>query len=91
MLAIATCNYPAPHPDCNGHSTLFDGVVYLPDEPGSRDTCVLETPEEEGIYLATLDLSMLWSYREEERPGAWRHPEKYGILTDTEIAYPFCP
>ena len=29
--------------------------------------------------------------REEERPGAWRHPEKYGILTDTEIAYPFCP
>ena len=21
MLAIATCNYPAPHPDCNGHST----------------------------------------------------------------------
>ena len=91
MLAIATCNYPAPHPDCNGHSTLFDGVVYLPDEPGSRDTCVLETPEEEGIYLATLDLSMLRSYREEERPGAWRHPEKYGILTDTEIAYPFCP
>ena len=91
MLAIATCNYPAPHPDCNGHSTLFDGVVYLPDEPGSRDTCVLETPEEEGIYLATLNLSMLRSYREEERPGAWRHPEKYGILTDTEIAYPFCP
>lgn len=31
MLAIATCNYPAPHPDCNGHSTLFDGMVYLPE------------------------------------------------------------
>ncbi len=30
-------------------------------KPGSRDTCVLETPEEEGIYLATLDLSMLRS------------------------------
>ena len=52
---------------------------------------LLETPEEEGIYLATLDLSMLRSYREDERPGAWRHPEKYEILTDTEIAYPFCP
>ena len=39
MLAIATCNYPAPHPDCNGHSTLFDGVVYIPEHPGSRDTC----------------------------------------------------
>ena len=22
MLAIATCNYPSPHPDCNGRSTL---------------------------------------------------------------------
>lgn len=83
--------HPAPHPDCNGHSTLFDGVIYFPDQPGSRDTCVLETPEEEGIYLATLDLSMLRNYREDERPGAWRHPEKYEILTDAEIAYPFCP
>ena len=58
---------------------------------GLYDTWSSYTPEEEGIYLATLDLSMLRSYREEERPGAWRHPEKYGILTDTEIAYPFCP
>ena len=26
-LAIATCNYPAFHRGCNGHSTLFDGVM----------------------------------------------------------------
>ena len=39
MLAIATCNYPSPYPDCNGHSTLFDGVIYLPELSGSRDTC----------------------------------------------------
>lgn len=31
MTAIATCNYPSPHPDCNGHSTVFDGVAYLPE------------------------------------------------------------
>ncbi len=28
MLAIATCNYPVLHCGCNGHSTLFDGVIY---------------------------------------------------------------
>lgn len=27
-VAIATCNYPAFHRCCNGHSTLFDGVIY---------------------------------------------------------------
>ena len=33
MVAVATCNYPDGQPDCNGHSTLFDGVPWLPDEP----------------------------------------------------------
>lgn len=37
-MAIATCNYPSPYPDCNGHSTLFDGVVYVPNLCDSRDT-----------------------------------------------------
>ena len=32
MLALATCNYPAGQPDCNGRSTLFDGVAYAPGE-----------------------------------------------------------
>ena len=44
MLAVATCNYPKGQPDCNGHSTVFDGVAWLRDEPGSRDMCVLESP-----------------------------------------------
>ena len=43
MLAVATCNYPENVPDCNGRSTVFDGVAYLPDEEGSRDTCILTT------------------------------------------------
>ncbi|SEL94741.1 Predicted amidohydrolase [Butyrivibrio sp. ob235] len=83
MLAIATCNYPAPHPDCNGHSTLFDGVAYLPELSGSRDTCVFEAPEEEGVYVAELDLDMLRDYRHREVWGhKHRRPELYGIIAE---------
>lgn len=83
MLAIATCNYPAGQPDCNGHSTLFDGVSWLPDEPGSRDMCVFEAPEAESIYIAELDLGLLRKHREREIMGdKFRRPEKYGILTE---------
>lgn len=80
-VAIATCNYPKGQPDCNGHSTLFDGVAWLRDEPGVRDMCTLEAPEEEGIYLAEIDMDMLRDYREHEVMGEdYRHPEKYGIM-----------
>lgn len=81
MLAIATCNYLGGHPDCNGHSTVFDGVAWLDQEPGARDMCVFEAPEEEGVYLAESDLDQLRAYRADEVMGnAWRHPEKYEIL-----------
>ena len=81
-VAIATCNYPAGQPDCNGHSTVFDGVAWLQDEPGVRDMCILEAPEKEGIYLTEIDMVMLRTYRENEVMGdKYRHPEKYGILT----------
>ena len=90
MTAIATCNYPSPHPDCNGHSTVFDGVAYLPELSGSRNTCILEAGEDEGIYLAELDMDMLREYRKREVHGnAYRRPEKYGILTETAIQEPF--
>lgn len=83
MQAIATCNYPAPHPDCNGHSTLFDGVVYLPELSGSRDTCVLETGESEGVYVAELDVDMLRNYRRSEVWGIKnRRPELYGEIAE---------
>jgi len=81
MLAVATCNYPAPKPDCNGHSTLFDGVVYIPGLPGSRDTCVFEAGSAEGIYTATLDMDQLRSYRRREVWGdAHRRPALYGPI-----------
>lgn len=85
MFAIATCNYPAPHPDCNGHSTLFDGVVYIPEMPGSRDTCVLDAGEKAGIYLAELDVDQLRSFRDREVWGVKnRRPELYGRICEIE-------
>ena len=90
MTAIATCNYPGDVPDCNGGSSVFDGVAYLPQLEGSRDTCILQVGGEEGVYTAELDLDMLRAYRESEVHGnAYRHPKKYGLLTDTRIDKPF--
>ena len=82
MVAVATCNYPDGQPDCNGHSTLFDGVPWLRDEPGVRDMCVMEAPGEPGIYIATLDLDMLREHRSNDIMGdKYRRPEAYGILS----------
>lgn len=90
MIAIATCNYPGTQPDCNGRSTVFDGVAYLPELPNSRDTCIMEAGEEEGMYLAELDLDMLRKYRELEVHGnAYRHPSKYTSLVEEDIQAPF--
>lgn len=90
MTAVATCNYPASVPDCNGNSSVFDGVVYLPELSGSRDTCVLQAGEAEGVFIAELDLEMLRRYREAEVHGnAYRRPEKYGLLLGEAIEPPF--
>ena len=86
MVAVATCNYPEGHPDCNGRSTLFDGVPWLCDEPGSRDMCVLEAPGEPGVYVAELDLDRLRTHRSNDIMGdKYRHPEKYGILSNPDV------
>ena len=90
MLAIATCNYPESVPDCNGISTVFDGVAYPPDSGLSRDTCIMQAPGKEGIYIAELDLQRLRRYRQKETWGnAYRRPDKYGLLTDTQVSQPF--
>lgn len=90
MVAIATCNYPASVPDCNGGSSVFDGVAYLPELEGSRDTCILQAGGEEGIFLAELDLERLREYREQEVHGnAYCHPRKYGLLIDPKVDPPF--
>lgn len=90
MTAIATCNYPAGQPDCNGRSTAFDGVAYLPELEDSRDTCVLEAGGEPGVYLAELDMDRLRAYRESEVHGnAYRRPTQYRALLDEEVRAPF--
>lgn len=90
MLAVATCNYPETVPDCNGGSSVFDGVVYLPELDGSRDTCILQADGAEGIYIAGLDLEQLRNYRKSEVHGnTYRHPQKYGLLVSEDRKEPF--
>lgn len=90
MLAIATCNYPDSVPDCNGNSTVFDGVAYLPSLSGSRDTCLVQATEEEGIFIAQLDIEQLRNYRQQEVHGnAYRKVSKYNILLSKDIKEPF--
>ena len=90
MVGIATCNYPDGQPDCNGRSSAFDGVVYLPEMSGSRDICILQASGEEGIFLAEFDLDRMREYRKNEVHGnAYRHPKKYGLLTEERIEEPF--
>lgn len=91
MVAVATCNYPVGMPDCNGHSTLFDGVSWLRDEPGVRDMLVLDCGENEGIYIAELNVEMLRRYRETDcgSGNTFRRPKMYGTLLDEDVSEPF--
>ena len=90
MIGIATCNYPDSVPDCNGHSSAFDGVAYLPDLSVSRDTCVLEADGSEGIFVAEFDMEMIREYRNTEVHGnTYRRPEKYKLILSDEINEPF--
>ena len=90
MVGIATVNYPTGQPDCNGHSTAFDGIVYRPSEPGSRDTLIIEAGEREGIYMADFPIDEIREYRSREVHGnAYRHPQKYKLLVSEIIEEPF--
>ena len=90
MTGIATVNYPYGKPDCNGHSTAFDGIAYREGQPGSRDTLILEAGEREGIYLADFPIEEIRAYRKHEVHGnAFRHPRKYGLLISELIEEPF--
>lgn len=90
MVGIATANYPGGQPDCNGHSSAFDGIAYKPSETGSRDTLVIEAGEREGVYLANFPINELREYRRTEVHGnAYRHPPKYHLLISESIEEPF--
>lgn len=90
MVGIATTNYPKGKPDCNGHSSAFDGIAYRIDEPCSRDTLIIEAGETEGIYIAEFPIDEMREYRSREVHGnAYRHPNKYKLLIDETINEPF--
>lgn len=90
MVGIATVNYPNGKPDCNGHSTAFDGIAYRPCDSGSRDTLIIEAGEREGIYLADFPIDEIREYRSREVHGnAYRHPQKYKLLISESIEGPF--
>lgn len=90
MIGIATVNYPCMQPDCNGHSTAFDGIAYRQQDAGSRDTLIIEADESEGIFMADFPLSEMREYRKREVHGnAYRRPDKYGILLSEDIQEPF--
>ncbi len=90
MLGIATANYAEGMPDCNGHSTAFDGIAYVPDEPGSRDTLLVEAGGEEGIFMAPFDIGAIRAYRASEVHGnAYRRPKLYAPLAEDSAAEPF--
>ena len=90
MLGIATANYARGQPDCNGHSSAFDGIAYREGEPGSRDTLIVEAGEAEGIVLAAFPLGELRRYREREVHGnAYRRPNLYHPLVSGQVQAPF--
>lgn len=90
MMTIATCNYPATVPDCNGGSSVFDGVAYLPHWEGFRDMCILQAGEEEGVFVAEVDLDLLREYRACEVHGnTYRRPHLYYPLINETVTEPF--
>ena len=90
MVGIATVNYPQGQPDCNGHSSAFDGIAYKPADSGSRDTLIIEASEREGIYIANFPIDEIREYRSHEVHGnAYRHPQKYKLLVSESIQEPF--
>lgn len=90
MVGIATVNYPKGKPDCNGHSSAFDGIAYRLSDSSSRDTLIIEAGEQEGIYIADFPIDEIREYRAREVHGnAYRHPQKYKLLVSELIEEPF--
>ncbi len=87
MLGVAMANYAVPKG--NGHSVAYDGLAFL-DKEGSRDTCLVESGEEEGVYVAPFDIDAIRAYRDREVWGnAYRKPDRYQALLSHVVRPPF--
>ncbi|GMW01666.1 MAG: putative hydrolase [Candidatus Hydrogenedentota bacterium] len=74
-MVVAMTNYPSPQN--NGHSVAFD----------QSGACLVSAGEEEGLFLAVIDLDSLRARREKTIHGnAYRRPHRYDILTSPEKA-----
>jgi predicted amidohydrolase len=86
MAGVAMANYATPREprhfagDANGHSVAYSGVCYARD--GSPlDSELVHAGEDEGVFIAALDLAALRAYRAWEPWGdAYRKPGAYGVL-----------
>lgn len=93
MVGIATANYACGQPDCNGHSSAFDGIAYgeiRPNVVEARDMLVVEAGENEGVFIASFPMEKIRKYRASEVHGnAYRKPRKYSILVSDGVEAPF--
>jgi N-carbamoylputrescine amidase len=87
MVAMAMTNYAAPNH--NGHSIVVDAVTFDEHAKG-LDPVIFEAGEDEGVFVADLDLGRLRAYRQSEAMGdAYRKPQAYGGLTSLDVDEPF--
>ena len=77
MTAVATCNYPATDAGLQRRLERIRRCSLSAGHcPAHGDTCILLAGENEGIYIAALDLERLRRYRAEEVHGnAFRQRE----------------
>lgn len=69
-------------------TAALDGIAL--DANGPRNMLVIEAGENEGVFLAEVDMDKLRDYREREAWGnAFRKPRACGILTSSEVEKPF--
>lgn len=60
---------------------MFDGVIYNTETGAPRDMLVSEAGDEEGVFLAELDVDMLRKYRSCEIDGLKIEDQNYTGLS----------
>ncbi|HIW74876.1 MAG TPA: carbon-nitrogen hydrolase family protein [Firmicutes bacterium] len=87
MTGVVMANFAGEN---QGNSCAFQPIPW-DGEGRAREMALFVADEEsEGLYLAEYDLRELREYRQSEMMGdAFRHPEAYRCLLETEVRPPF--
>jgi predicted amidohydrolase len=93
-MALAMTNYPDTHVDGNGRSLAISPIAWERDpsspRPKYRETLLLQTGPEPGIYYCSFDLDAIREYRQNSIWGnTFRHPEAYRALVDPSLVPPY--